>query len=101
QPRDRDLIDVADDALSYVRAIFNRSERRAMREARRARRISSGGAQPVVPRLGAGDDVLRAAGAYAERVRRAEADRDESIRLLERMPASERQRIPDVGRSAD
>ncbi|HVX42085.1 MAG TPA: serine/threonine-protein kinase [Gemmatimonadaceae bacterium] len=101
QPRDRDLIDVAEDALSYVRAIFNRNERRAMREARRARRVSSGGAQPTVPRLGAGDDVLRAAGPYAERVRRAEADRDEIIRLLDRMPSSERQRIPDVGRSAD
>jgi len=104
QPRDRDLIDVADDSMSYVRALFNRSERRAMREARRARRISSpGGAQPFAPRPGggAGDDVLRAAGPYAERVRRAEADRDEIIRLLDRMPSAERQRIPDVGRSAE
>ena len=37
QPRDRDLIDVADDSLTYVRAMFDRNQRQAMREQRRAR----------------------------------------------------------------
>jgi serine/threonine-protein kinase len=48
-----------------------------------------------------GDDVVGAAGNYGDRIRRAEADRSEVLRLLERMPSAERSRIPDVGRSAD
>jgi serine/threonine-protein kinase len=47
------------------------------------------------------DDVVRVAGPYGERIRRAESDRAEILRLLERMPSAERSRIPDVGRSAD
>jgi hypothetical protein len=103
QPRERDLIDVAEDFLTYIRALTNRDERKAMREQRRAR-LGSGGRAALPPASSAGtsgDDVLRAAGAYADRVRRAESDRDEVLRLLERMPAAERARIPDVGRSAD
>ncbi|HEY4215938.1 MAG TPA: hypothetical protein VGM67_02310, partial [Gemmatimonadaceae bacterium] len=107
QPRDRDLIDVVDDFLIYIRSSFNRGERKAMREQRRARlRSRQTNALPAVDagRLAAGsagEDVLRAAGTYGERVRRAEADRDEILRLLDRMPSSERGRIPDVSRSAD
>jgi eukaryotic-like serine/threonine-protein kinase len=44
---------------------------------------------------------VRVAGSYGDRIRRAEADRDEILRLLQRMPAAERSRIPDVGHSAD
>jgi len=47
------------------------------------------------------DDVAGVAGNYVDRVRRAESDRAEVLRLLERMPAAERSRIPDVARSAD
>ncbi|HEY9229721.1 MAG TPA: serine/threonine-protein kinase [Gemmatimonadaceae bacterium] len=102
QPRDRDMIDVADDALTYARGMFDRNQRRVMREERRARlsRVSS----PGLPRMSgavSSEDVVRAAGAYGDRVSRAAADRDEILRLLERMPAAERSRIPDVGRSAD
>jgi serine/threonine-protein kinase len=102
QPRDRDLIDVADDALTYVRAIFNRNERQAMREQRRARlgRTSGPTDMPRLPGI-SGDDVVRGAGNYGDRIRKAEADRNEVLRLLEQMPAAERSRIPDVGRSAD
>jgi serine/threonine-protein kinase len=46
------------------------------------------------------DDVARAAGTFGDRIHRAERDRNEILALLERMPSSERQRIPDVGRSA-
>lgn len=103
QPRDRDLVDVLDDALTYVRGMFDRNQRQAMREQRRAR-LSSGGGQTGLPRVSggtSGDDIVRVAGAYGDRIRRAEADRDEILRLLERMPSAERSRIPDVGRSAD
>jgi serine/threonine-protein kinase len=108
QPRDRDLIDVADDFLTYLRATFDRNQRQAMREQRRARAVmrrSGGGMPPLsaggAPSLAAGSDVAAVAGAYADRVRRAEADRAEIFRLLDRMPNAERSRIPDVGRSAD
>ena len=102
QPRERDLIDVADDFLTYLRAMFNRNERKAMREQRRARINERHSGGLALPRLdGAGADVVSAAGSFGERIRRAEADRDEILRLLERMPSSERSRIPDVGRSAD
>jgi serine/threonine-protein kinase len=108
QPRDRDLIDVADDFLTYIRATFDRNQRHAMREQRRAHAVArrSGGAMsPQLPgggpSTGMSTDVAAVAGAYADRVRRAEADRAEIFRLLERMPGGERSRIPDVGRSAD
>jgi predicted Ser/Thr protein kinase len=102
QPRDRDLIDVADDAVTYARSMFSRSERRAMREERRAR-LSRSSAPSGIPRLSSAevsDGVARMAGLYGDRVHRAEADRDEILRRLEQMPAKERSHIPDVGRSA-
>jgi Serine/threonine protein kinase len=102
QPRDRDLIDVVDDAMMYVRAMFNRDQRQAMREQRRAR-LGRTSAPTGTPRLtsAAGEDIVGVAGNYGDRIRKAEADRNEVIRLLERMPSPERSRIPDVGRSAD
>src|SRR5262245_56539046 len=103
QPRERDLIDVADDALTYARGMFDRNQRHAMREERRAR-LSRVSAPTQIPRLSGAvtaDDVARVAGQYADRIRRAEADRDEILRRLEQMPSAERSRIPDVGRSAD
>jgi serine/threonine-protein kinase len=77
-----------------------REQRRQLGVARR-----SGGMMPqppgTLPPLDLGRDVAAVAGSYADRVRRAEADRSEIFRLLERMPNPERSRIPDVGRSAD
>jgi serine/threonine-protein kinase len=105
QPRDRDLIDVAEDAITYTRSMFNRDKRRALREERRNRigrpgnYSQGGGGAPQLPPL-AMDDVARAAGTFGDRIHRAERDRNEILALLERMPSSERQRIPDVGRSA-
>jgi serine/threonine-protein kinase len=102
QPRDRDLIDVADDFLTYLRAIFNRSERKQMREQRRARLSQRPSGPAALPAFNSGDSASRNANSsFTDRVRRAEMDRDEIIRLLDRMPAAERSRIPDVGRSAD
>ncbi len=103
QPRDRDLVDVAEDAITYVRSIFDRDKRRALREQRRNRLARpsnySPGPAPQLPPI-ATDDVARAAGSFGDRIHRAERDRNEILSLLERMPSSERQRIPDVGRSA-
>jgi serine/threonine-protein kinase len=104
QPRDRDLVDVADDSLSYLRAVFNRNQRQAMREQRRERRLARDSGAMALPRVqiaGHDEDVVRVAGAYGDRIRRAEADRGEILRLLDRMPSGERSRLPDVGKSAD
>ena len=107
QSRDRDLIDVADDTLTYMRGAFDRDQRKAMREQRRSRRLRTSGATAAssLPASStspiSGDDVVRVAGQFGDRIRRAEADRNEILRLLERMPASERSHIPDVGRSAE
>ncbi|HEY4307274.1 MAG TPA: protein kinase [Gemmatimonadaceae bacterium] len=103
QPRDRDLIDVADDFMTYLRAMFNRNERKQMREQRRARLTQRSSGPTQLPRVFGGDDPAsnRANASFNDRVRRAETDRDEIIRLLDRMPSSERSRIPDVGRSAE
>jgi serine/threonine-protein kinase len=101
QPRDRDLIDVADDSLTYLRAMFNRDQRQAMRESRRAR-LSSTGTSAMPRQLRPPDAAgLRMAAGYTEKVRQAEADRDEILLRLERMSSSERSRIPDVRRSAE
>jgi serine/threonine-protein kinase len=102
QPRERDLIDVAEDFLTYVRASFNRDERQALREQRRARlagRAPTGGALPRGSSTHG--DAAALSGPIGERLHRAEADRDEILRLLQRMPSSERSRIPDVARSAE
>ena len=63
QPRDRDLVDVAEDAVTYVRSMFNRDKRRALREQRR-NRISR-------PTYVQGDELCAAASADRDRRRRA------------------------------
>jgi serine/threonine-protein kinase len=84
--------------------LFDRKQRQALREQRRARAVARG-SRGAIGRgstgVGSADDVALVAGAYGDRVRRAESDRLEIMRLLQRMPAAERAHIPDVGRSAD
>jgi serine/threonine-protein kinase len=103
QPRDLELVDVADETLTSFRSIFDRKQRNALREKRRARlmqRDMQPSALPASSRDYSNNDVLRVAGAYADRVQRAEADRAHILSLLENMSSAERARIPDVGRSA-
>jgi eukaryotic-like serine/threonine-protein kinase len=103
QPRDRELIDVFDEFLMSLRGMFNRTQRHALREERRARRIAQQRSMPALPAPGAAgsdQDAIRVAGAYGDRIRRAEVDRDEIIRLLSRLSPADRAQIPDVDRSA-
>ena len=109
QPRERDLIDVADDAMEYLRAVFNRDKRRELRERNRARHIaarrSSGASQMPgfegLANLPAGESLYAAAGTHAERIRQASTDRDEILRLVSTMPERERDRVSEVSRSAN
>jgi eukaryotic-like serine/threonine-protein kinase len=106
QPRDRELMEIFDELVQHIRALFDSKKRQAMLEAGRQRRLarrSAGvpavaGANPM-PRLGDGT-LTQAAGPYANSVRQAAMDRDEIIRLIESLPAAERARVPDVARSA-
>lgn len=111
QPREKELIDVADEFTEYTRAMFNRDKRREMRERNRARNIArrSSGAQMFGS---LGGDVRRRSGAaasldpdatgrHADRVRQAAMDRDEIVRLVETLPDRDRQRVADVLPSAD
>ncbi|MGH7679530.1 MAG: protein kinase domain-containing protein, partial [Gemmatimonadaceae bacterium] len=110
QPREKELIDVADEFLEYVRALFNRDKRRELRERNRALRIarrSSGASMPYGVRpSGAStanerESVIDAAGSHGEKIRKAASDRDEIIRLVSTLPDRERERVSDVARSAN
>jgi serine/threonine-protein kinase len=103
QPRDRSLMEVFDDLMEHVRALADRKKRHALLEARRQRRIArrQSGATGRLPGVRLTDGTLaQAAGPYAETVRQAEADRDEIVRLIDSMPVADRDRVPDVIRSA-
>jgi len=103
QPRDRELVDVAEEFFAAIRSLFDRRQRQAMREERRAKRsLRSSTPALAAPAMlpGVGDAAIAAAGVYADRVVAAARDRDEIVRMLDRMPSGDRSRIPDVGRSA-
>jgi eukaryotic-like serine/threonine-protein kinase len=109
QPREKELIDVADEFTEYTRAMFNRDKRRALRERNRARnqaRRSSGATSfgvlsPPSNRRSSGAVASALSGKNAERVRQAASDRDEIVRLVETLPDRDRERVADVLPSAD
>jgi serine/threonine protein kinase len=108
QPRDRELIDVADEFLEYVRAMFNREKRRELKEKTRARlsaRRSSGASSAALgmalSSASSPESVFDAAGTHADRVRHASTDRDEILRLINTLPERDRDRVADVSRSAN
>ena len=109
QPREKELIDVADEFVDYVRALFDRDKRKQMRERNRARHLArrSSGAMSM-PALGEGggsgmsrESAYGAAGAHADKIRGASSDRDEIVRLVSTLPDRERDRVADVARSAN
>jgi serine/threonine-protein kinase len=105
QPRDRELMEVFEEAMEYVRAVFNpiaRAQLRVKREERRALARTRGTALP------SGMDASRSSGYAAtalsgpagDRARQAMTDRDEIVRRLTALPKAERERFGDVTRSA-
>jgi eukaryotic-like serine/threonine-protein kinase len=104
QPRDRELIDVFDEGMERVRALFDRNRRKALRERNRARQIARrSGASTFGGVTGSPlpqNIALSASGPYSARVRQAAIDRDEIIQMVDRMSPNDRQRLPDVVRSA-
>ena len=105
QPREKELIDVADEFLEYVKALFNRDKRKELRDRNRARLVArrSGASVPISTSdlaSPAGRDAAAAAGPHGEKVRQAATDRDEIVRLVGTLPDRERDRVSDVVRSA-
>jgi serine/threonine-protein kinase len=105
QPREKELIDVADEFLEYVRALFNRDKRKELRDRNRARLAArrSGAARVVgvdLPVPVSREGAVAAAGPHADKVRQAGVDRDEIVRLVGTLPDRERARVSDVVRSA-
>jgi hypothetical protein len=128
QPKDRMVFDVAAETIDDARALFDPSKReevRARERARRARLEGAGfdtngvlglpGMHPGATGMGAGGQGSYAgipvgpdgvplpppAGDYDGAVRRAMADRDEVVRLLQSIPKRDRERLGDVVASAD
>jgi len=106
QPRDRELMEVIEEALDHVRSLFDPNIR-ARLHAQRAERKAM--ARMGAPALRSGMDAsppqaafnaARLSGPQGDRVRQAIADRDEIIRRLGALPKSERERLSEVSRSA-
>jgi serine/threonine protein kinase len=106
QPRDRELIEVFEEAMEYVRAMFNpvaRAQLRARRDERRA--VARMGGPPALPSgMEASQPASYAAaglsGQSGDRARQAISDRDEIIRRVNALPKGDRERFSDVARSA-
>ena len=105
QPRDRELMEVFEEFLEYVRAMFNPVARARLRAQRAERRALARSGAPGLPSgMDASPPASYAAAALGgqagDRARQAIADRDEVIRRLNALPKAERERFADVGRSA-
>ncbi|HEU4720760.1 MAG TPA: protein kinase, partial [Gemmatimonadaceae bacterium] len=105
QPRDRELMEVMEEFVEYVRAMFNPTARARLREQRAERRALARSGVPALPSgMDASPPASYAAAALGgqsgDRARQAIADRDEVIRRLNALPKAERERFADVARSA-
>ena len=100
QPRDRRLLDVAQETVDDVRMVFDRNHRPARRAPRVA--LPPGAPRPADPghRIAAPVDASRY-GPRAQVVRQAERDRDEILRMLDALPPGDRERVTGIGPSAE
>jgi serine/threonine-protein kinase len=110
QPRDKELMEVFEEAAEYVRALFDSRTRARLREERKQRKLAARLAPALPSGLAPGTFAQSpAARSYAaahltgpqgDRVRQALADRDEILRRLNDLPKAQREQLGDVGRSA-
>ncbi|HEX5973365.1 MAG TPA: serine/threonine-protein kinase [Gemmatimonadaceae bacterium] len=110
QPRDRELMEVFEEAAEYVRSLFDSRTRARLREERQRRKLAARMSPAVPSGFAPGSFAESPAGrAYAasqlsgpqgDRVRQALADRDEILRRLSDLPKAQREQLGDVGRSA-
>jgi hypothetical protein len=105
QPRDRELMEVIEEAAEYVRSLFDSRVRARLRDERTQRKLAARMAPAGLPSgFDASPRSMRSAaalgGPQADRVRQAVADRDEILRRLNDLPRSQKEQLGDVGRSA-
>jgi hypothetical protein len=108
QPRDREIMEVIEEAVDYVRAIFNSNVRARLHDERAQRKIAARMAPLGLP-SGFDASPVSASAAYSaahlsgpqgDRVRQAMADRDEILRRLNDLPKAQKEQLGDVSRSA-
>jgi serine/threonine-protein kinase len=110
QQRHVELVDVVEDSVGYMKAMFNKDERKRLRDERISRayeaRTSGQMAMPPAPLMaGSPPPLAPATPARPDDpnmavVRQAQRDRDDILAMLARLPSDQRAQVPDVGRSA-
>ena len=108
QPRHVELVDVVEDSVGYMKAMFNKDERRRLRDERHSRAMAartSGSMamppgpgispQPIAPAMSA-----RSEDPNAGIIRQAQRDRDDILSIIARLAPDQRAQVPDVARSA-
>ena len=99
QPRDRRLLDVAQETVDDVRTIFDRNHQPVRRPRVAAPQTRPGGGLDPSRQLSPPIDMARF-GSRANLVRQAERDRDEILRMIDALPKHERQHVTGIGPSA-
>lgn len=100
QPRDRMIVDVAAETIDDAKAIWDPTKRAEVRERTRRRRLSTGTSGVPIPGADAAEQIATASGPHAVVVRQARVDREEIARLVNELPKTERDRLPEVVTSA-
>jgi eukaryotic-like serine/threonine-protein kinase len=104
QPRDRELMEVVEEAMEHIRALFDPHARARLHAQRAERKAIARGAPALPSGMDASPQAAygaaRLSGPEGDRVRQAIADRDEIVRRLSSLPKSERERLGEVARSA-
>jgi serine/threonine-protein kinase len=102
QPRDREVMEVIEEAFEWTRAVFDPAARARLRADRAQRKIAARRPPPLVG-VSAGPSISTAIadGPFADRIRQAYGDRDEIFRRMDSLgsalPSSQRD---EVSRSA-
>ena len=103
QPRDREVMEVIEEAAEWMRAIFDPAARARLRANREQRKLAARMSPPVVGGASVGPSYSAAImdGPLADRVRQAFSDRDEIFRRMDSLgsalPTTQRE---EVSRSA-
>ena len=105
QPREKEVMEVIEEAVEYVRAMFDPQARARLREAREQRKVAARLAPVALPSgFDASPSPSYAAanlpGPQGDRVRAAMSDRDEILRRLNDLPKSQKEQLGDVAKSA-
>jgi len=109
QPRERELLEVVDDGMTRVRALFDGKQRQRLRDEKRARKLARRTGRVTLDRpLSASvpasasrmSGAPHASGRSGDLLGQAARDRDEIARILETLPPAERARLSDVTRSS-